>query len=146
MQRSILQRFRHGARRIAALAVLLFALNWLGLALAPCAMAFDLAAGAPDTSAAVAAHEHCPHCPPPDVPPCHGASSSANDAACGATPKPALEAREVKLASAPLLVALSGPTLVLEPVPVNARRGYAADDPAPCPELAPPDRYCRRLE
>lgn len=139
-----LDRFRFRARRIAALAVAVFALNWLGLALAPCAMAFELAPVAPHA----AAHEHCPHCPPPDVPPCHGdeAAVAASADTCGATPKPAIEAREAKLAAAPLLIALSGPMLVLEPVPVVERRGYAAEDPAPCPELAPPDRFCRRLE
>lgn len=144
MSSATLDRFRHRARRIAALAVALFALNWLGLALAPCAMAFELA----PASSHAASHEPCPHCPPPDTPPCHGdgAGARVSDETCGAMPKPAIEAREAKLAAAPLLIALSAPTLVLEPVPTVERRGYAADDPAPIPELAPPDRYCRRLE
>lgn len=139
-----LDHFRHRCRRIAALAVAVFALNWLGLALAPCAMAFELA----PTSEHAAAHEHCPHCPPAELPPCHGGTDGApaSPDTCGAMPKPAIEAREAKLAAAPLLIALSGPLLVLEPVPVVERRGYAADDPVPWPELAPPDRYCRRLE
>lgn len=142
MQPLFLERFRHRARRVAALAVTLFALNWLGLALAPCAMAFDLS-----TAGHAAMQEHCPHCPPPEVPPCHGDDAvQSRDDGCGALPKPALELRDAKLAAAPLVIALSGPTLALEPLPTDARRGYAAEDPAPCPELAPPDRYCRRLE
>jgi hypothetical protein len=47
-----LHRLRRHSRRFAAATVAVFALNWLGLALMPCAMAYALPAPAAETAAA----------------------------------------------------------------------------------------------
>ncbi len=54
---AVLHRFRRQSRRIAAAAVAVFALNWLGLALMPCAMAYAVPAAAVAEQSASAAHD-----------------------------------------------------------------------------------------
>lgn len=54
---AVLHRFRRQSRRIAAAAVAVFALNWLGLALMPCAMAYAVPAAAVADHSASAAHD-----------------------------------------------------------------------------------------
>jgi hypothetical protein len=175
MTPAVLHRLRLRSRRVAAATVAVFALNWLGLALAPCAMAFALPgathatavpavapAGADSTVAA-----HPPGCPghsgaatvapaftpearSVDAHPCPwcpdaGATGGSHDAECAATPKPALDGRDAKNPVTPLLVALSATVLGVVPVAASAG-GWPAAEPAPPPDAPAADRYCRRLE
>jgi hypothetical protein len=170
-----LHRFRRRSRGIAAATVAVFALNWLGLALVPCAMAFaapataQAAQAAPDEVAGTADVQAMP-------PDCHAhrgtvdtASTPAaspggghascpwclergtapagahDDAGCGAVAKPAVDSRDAKASHAPLLVALSATVLAIVPPDVLAPV-VAAADPALPPDTPAADRYCRRLE
>jgi hypothetical protein len=167
MEPRLLHRLRQRSRRFAAATVALFALNWLGLALMPCAMA-HAAPVSPAVSAAqaapVAAPEHCAaHAAASDAavdagakahpstsgercPWCLDADGRSAAADCGATPKPALESRDAKNPVTPLLVALSATVLGLVPVEAASTAAWANAGPALPPEDSVADRYCRRLE
>jgi hypothetical protein len=170
-----LHRLRRRARGIAAATVALFALNWLGLALVPCAMASAAAAhaatGLPaaDTASAPTLDDAMPpecrarmaagaaDATTPGVDATAGTAAGdrapcpwclqggASGAACGATPKPALDARDAKGFPSPLLVALSATVLGVVPLDAVATVAVAADPVLP-PETPAQDRYCRRLE
>lgn len=143
MTSSLLHRLRRNRRGIASAALALFVLNWLGMALAPCAMAFAPAA----SFAAVEAP--CPHCPEADdpSPPCHDESGTraVSPSVCEFVPKPAIDARDLKASDESLVLALAAPVLlVLEPLAAPAVA--PVDRAAPRPEKPPFDRYGRRLE
>lgn len=78
MDFSALHRLRRRSRGIAAATVAVFVLNWLGLALVPCAMALALPAVA-QAAADVAVPAADVAAMPPDCH-AHGASSAAHDA------------------------------------------------------------------
>lgn len=172
---SALHRLRQNSRRIAAAAVAVFALNWLGLALMPCAMAYAL----PGAPAAVTATETGSQPGPGTMPegcaghpgaataapsaaaaaplplnghePCAwcldaGSTGSLHDAGCGATPKPALDSRDSKTPVAPLLLALSATVLGIVPLESTSAAALVAAAPVLPPETPAADRYCRRLE
>lgn len=163
MGSNALHRLRHHSRRLAAAAVAVFALNWLGLALMPCAMAYALpeAPAAQQQKAADAALPGCPghagvattHDAPPAAPsgePCPwcleaGTTGGHHDAGCGAIPKPALDSRDAKNPVTPQLVALSAAVLGVVPFESSAPSFAPADDALP-PAAPAVDRYCRRLE
>jgi hypothetical protein len=162
----VLHRLRTRARRIAAATVALFALNWLGLALMPCAMAYAapaeaLPAAAASASAAMpsAMPEGCPghagaaatQADAPAGEPCpwclqDGPSQGHANADCGATPKPALDSRDAKNPVTPLLVALSATVLGFLPVDGAQAADWDGAAPALPPDQPLSDRYCRRLE
>jgi hypothetical protein len=171
-----LHRLRRRSRGIAAATVALFALNWLGLALVPCAMASAVPAAThasmalpsadgasaptlddampPECRARMAAAATHPTTPDArqttgpaagDSAPCPWCQQGASAAACGATPKPALDARDAKGFPSPLLVALSATVLGFVPLDAVAT-AVAAADPVLPPATPAQDRYCRRLE
>jgi hypothetical protein len=161
MGSNALHRIRRHSRRLAAAAVAVFALNWLGLALMPCAMAYALPE-APAAQQQAAADAALPGCPghagvvtPQDAPsaegePCPwcleaGTTGGDHDAGCGAVPKPALDSRDAKNPVAPLLVALSAAVLGVVPLEASAPSFAPARDVLP-PAMPAVDRYCRRLE
>lgn len=161
MGSNALHRLRHRSRRLAAAAVAVFALNWLGLALMPCAMAYALPEEAPAAQQQMAADAVLPGCPghagvvPHDAPPADGepcpwcpeagTTGADHDAGCGAIPKPALDSRDAKNPVTPLLVALSAAVLGVVPFETTAPSFAPADDVLP-PAAPAVDRYCRRLE
>jgi hypothetical protein len=155
---------RHRSRRFAAATVAVFALNWVGLALMPCAMAYAMpapvaaAAAQPDAADTVAMPAGCAGHPAaaaadhaaPSGEPCPwcvdaGAGGRAHDADCGAVPKPALDSRDAKNPVPPLLVALSAAVLGVVPLKTSVA-AFAAADPVVPPDTPAADRYCRRLE
>jgi hypothetical protein len=161
MGSNALHRLRRHSRRFAAAAVTVFALNWLGLALMPCAMAYALPV-APAAQQPMAADPVLPDCPghagvaaSHDVPraegePCPwcleaGPTSGGHDAGCGAIPKPALDSRDAKNPVTPLLVALSAAVLGVVPFE-SSTPSFAPPDDVPPPATPAVDRYCRRLE
>lgn len=161
MGSNALHRLRHHSRRLAAASVAVFALNWLGLALMPCAMAY--APEAPAAQQQLAADAVLPACPghpglaapshdtpPTSGEPCPwcleaGTTGGDHDAGCGAIPKPALDSRDAKNPVTPLLVALSAAVLGVIPFETSAPSFAPADDVLP-PGTPAVDRYCRRLE
>jgi hypothetical protein len=153
MVRGAFAGLRRVRRRIAAATLAAFVLNWLGLALAPCAMAIS---PAPPAAAAPACPDHAAPASgaPRPMPaghcawcagPAPASTAAGHDARhCAATPKPVLDSREATLASAPLAIALGGPVVLA--LPADPGGGYAAADPVLPPARPAPDRYCRRLE
>jgi hypothetical protein len=143
-----------------------FALNWLGLALMPCAMAYAVPA-APSAAVGAETPAGLPGCeghagmtmpadappvavPAPDGEPCPwcleaGPTVAAGEPDCGATPKPALDSRDAKNPVTPLLVALSAAVLGVLPVETAGTAYAPATDVLP-PAAPAVDRYCRRLE
>jgi hypothetical protein len=169
MGSNALHRLRHHSRRLAAAAVAVFALNWVGLALMPCAMAYALPASPPE-AAAGAVHSQAPDAMPAGCPghagiaapsddtpaaapsgePCPwcleaGTTGGDHDTGCGAVPKPALDSRDAKNPVTPLLVALSAAVLGVVPFATSSPSFAPPDDVLP-PAAPAVDRYCRRLE
>ncbi|MCZ8131785.1 MAG: hypothetical protein O9284_10885 [Steroidobacteraceae bacterium] len=143
MNRTVLQRLRHRRRGFAAAALALFLANWLSLALAPCAMAFAATLPAATVEAPC---EHCPDAADPALR-CHDdeARTRVSPSVCEMVPKPAIDFREAKVLGEPLWLALAAPVLLrLEPAAAARRADFGSA--VPIPDLAPVDRYGRRLE
>ena len=162
----LLERIRHRRRAIARVAVTLFALNWLGLAILPCTMFLPgpaLASADPsvvaapgEADAAAGGQWHdcgavaeqadpvagtagspCAHCPVT-------ADHDANPAACQGVAKPAVDARDGSPPLAALAVAFAGVVLALETSERSALPPASQSLPVPGRDLL--DRYGRRLE
>lgn len=173
MRRHALHRLRQHSRRLAAATVAVFALNWLGLALMPCAMAFALPAPVVGDAASAATpqvggqavpagcHGHTAVTalgagsapvaagPSTDAEPCpwcaEAGAGGDHDANCGGLLKPAVDPRDAKNPVPPLLVALSAAVLGVVPA-AAAVAAYAPADEALPAAVPAVDRYCRRLE
>jgi hypothetical protein len=83
-----LHRLRRHSRRFAAATVAVFALNWLGLALMPCAMAYALPAAGADAAGTAAPATTLAHAMPSGCPG-HAGRVAANQAPSAAAVSPA---------------------------------------------------------
>ena len=155
---AVLHSLRRWQARIARVATGLFALTWLGLALAPCHAALDDRAP-PTPATAPAAHgchdaatplsvdpaagQACPHCPGG-----HAGSTDCSRGAgvgCGAASAPVLEQRDLTLGKLVLMIPSAWVVLDLG---VDFTGPAVPADPtaAPPPCVSLQERYCTHLE
>lgn len=155
---AVLHSLRRWQARIARVAVSLFALTWLGLALAPCHAAPNDTAP-PGSLAAPAAHgchdaatpppvdpaagQACPHCPGghPGTAKCgHGTGLG-----CSASSAPMLEQRDLTLGKLVLMIPSAWVVLDLG-VDFTGPSTPADPTAAPPPCVSLQERYCTHLE
>jgi hypothetical protein len=138
---NLLARLRHHQSRAARLAAAVFAVGWLGFAVAPCQAMNATPEQAPHHG--TMPMDDCGHCPPEtgNVPDC----ADAAPADCLSSAQPAIELRQVEQPK-PVAILPTVDDVCAMPAPATRPPAAPPRRAAPLPRASLQQRYCSYLK